>query len=129
MAQGIPIDPDKGVNDLVRQLGEDSKRLILNEVRLAKVEAAESARSAGRGALWLGLAFGAAVVMLVALTLFATTAIGRAANGNYWVGALVTATIEIVAGIWLVKKGLGSFGDAPLTLPETRQGIRLIRNG
>lgn len=129
MAQTVPIDPDKGVNDLVRQLADDSKRLITNEVRLAKAEAVENARVAGRGVVWLGLAFGATVVMLVALTLFLVTVIGRAANGNYWVGALVTAVVEAAVGVWLVKQGLASFGDAPVSLPETRAGIRLIRNG
>ena len=128
VAQRFPIDPDKGIPDLVRQLADDSKRLLGDEVRLAKIETAESVHRAGRGALWLALAFGVAVVMLVALTLFIATAVGRAAHGNYWVGALVAAVVEIVAGAWLLSKGLRLFGHAPYSLPETRGGLRVLKN-
>lgn len=129
MAQQMPIDPDKGVTDLVRELGDDSKRLLLNEVRLAKLEAAESMHGAGRGALWLGVAFGVGVVALVAATLFLATAIGRGVNGHYWIGALLTALIELALGLWLVKQGLKSFERAPYSLPDTRSGLRILRNG
>ena len=129
MAQRVPIDSDKGINDLVKQLGDDSKRLIANEIRLARAEARESVHTAGRGVLWLGLAFGVGVVMLVTFTLFSVTAIGRAANGNYWVGALVTAALEIGIGFWVLRRGLREFGGAPYSMPETRRGITLIRGG
>ena len=129
MAHRVPIDPDKGLNDLVRQLGDDSKRLITNEVRLAKAEAAESVHTAGRGALWLGLAFGIGVVALVAFTLFTVTVIGRIFDGNYWVGALITAVIEIALGFWALKRGLSRFSDAPFSMPQTRYGMHVIKNG
>src|SRR2546423_9989699 len=48
VAQRVSIDPDKGINDLVGQLGDDSKRLLADEVRLAKLETAESVSRAGR---------------------------------------------------------------------------------
>jgi uncharacterized membrane protein YqjE len=128
MAQRVAIDPDKGLPDLVKQLGDDSKRLIGDEVRLAKLETADSLHRAGRGALWLGLAFGVAVVMLVALTLFIATVFGRIANGHYWVGALLAAAIEIAAGLWLLQKGLASFKRAPFSLPETRSSLKLARD-
>lgn len=129
MAQRVPIDSDKGINDLVKQLGDDSRRLITNEIRLAKAEARDSVHTAGRGVLWLGLAVGAGIVMLVASTLFAVTVIGRAANGNYWVGALATAVLEIGIGFWVLRRGLREFGGAPYSMPETRRGITLIKGG
>lgn len=128
MAHYVAIDPDKGVPDLVRQLTDDSKRLIGDEVRLAKLETSESLRRAGKGALWLGFAFGAAVVMLVAFTLFFATLFGRIANGHYWVGALLTAAMEIAAGLWLVQRGLGAFRKAPYSMPETRSSLKLARD-
>jgi uncharacterized membrane protein YqjE len=128
MAQRIAIDPDKGLPELVRQLGTDSKRLIGDEVRLAKLETSESIHNAGRGALWLGLAFGVAVVMLVAFTLFFATLFGRIANGHYWVGALLTAVLEIAAGLWLLQRGLAAFKKAPYSLPETRSSLQLARD-
>ena len=44
--------------------------------------------------------------MLVALTVFVATLIGRIANGHMWVGALVTGVIELALGFWLLKRGL-----------------------
>lgn len=128
MATRVPIDPDKGVTDLVGQLTDDSKRLLADEVRLAKLETTESLHRAGNGALWLGLGFGAAVVMLVAFTLFFATLFGKIANGHYWVGAMLTAALELAAGLWLVQRGLADLKRAPITLPETRSTLKLSRD-
>ena len=128
MAQRVAIDPDKGLPDLVRQLSDDSRRLIGDEVRLAKLETSESLHRAGRGALWLGLAFGIGVVMLVAFTLFFATLFGRVANGHYWVGAFLTAAIEIAGGLWLLQKGLAAFKKAPYSMPDTRATLKLARD-
>lgn len=128
VAQRVPVDPDKGINDLIRQLGDDTKRLLSDEVRLAKLETIESLGRGGRGALWLGVSFGVAVVMLVAFTLFFATLFGRIANGHYWVGAFLTAAIEIALGLWLVQRGLAAFKKAPYTLPETRAGLKVLKS-
>jgi putative superfamily III holin-X len=126
VAQRVLIDPDKGLTDLVRQLGDDSKRLLSDEVRLAKLETAESMHRAGKGALWLGVAFGVVVVALVAFTLAFATLFGRIANGHYWVGAMLTASLEIALGLWLVQRGLAAFKKAPYSLPETRAGLKVL---
>ena len=89
-ARPIATDPDTGIPDLIRRLTDDSKRLVTDEVQLAKLETKDSLHCAARGALWLGVAFGVFVIVLVALTVFVTTLIGRIANGHMWVGALVT---------------------------------------
>ena len=73
------------------------------------------------------MAFGVAVVALVAVTLFLATAFGAIANGHYWVGALLTAAIEIAAGLWLVQRGLAAYRGAPYSMPDTRTGLRLVR--
>jgi hypothetical protein len=129
VAQRVTIDPDKGLNDLVRQLGDDSKRLLGDEVHLAKLEAADSLQQAGNGGMWLSVAFGIAVVMLVAFTLFFASLFGRIANGHYWVGAMLTAALEIAAGLWLVQRGTRAFKRAPYSLPETRAGLKVLRSG
>jgi hypothetical protein len=67
------------------------------------------------------------VVMLVAFTLFVATLFGRIANGHYWVGAMITAAVEIALGLWLVQKGAAAFKDAPYSLPETRTGLRILK--
>ena len=119
----VVIDPDTGIPDLIRRLTDDSKRLVTDEVQLAKLEAKESLHRATRGALWLGLAFGVAIIMLVALTVFIATLIGRIANDHMWVGALVTGVIELGLGFWLLKRGLSTYTKPSYTLEETRSSL------
>jgi hypothetical protein len=122
-ARSITSDPDTGIPDLVRSLTQDSRRLIADEVRLAKIETKESLHRAAHGALWMALAFGASVVMLAALTIFVTTLIGRTANGHMWLGALVTGLLEIGAGIYFVKRGAQAMVTPSYTLEESRGAI------
>src|SRR5829696_5303318 len=100
-----PIDPEAGIPDLIRRLAVDSKRLVGDEVRLAKLEVRENVRTGVRGALWMALAFGAAVVALVALTVLVAAVLGRLL-GNYWAGALITGALELLVAFFLVKRGL-----------------------
>jgi len=117
------IDPDTGIPDLIRRLTDDSKRLVTDEVQLAKLEAKDSLHRATRGALWLGLAFGVSIIMLVALTVFIATLIGRIANDHMWIGALVTGVIELGLGFWLLKRGLSTYTKPSYTLEETRSSL------
>jgi uncharacterized membrane protein YqjE len=117
------IDPDTGIPDLIRRLTDDSKRLVTDEVQLAKLEAKDSLHRATRGALWLGLAFGVSIIMLVALTVFIATLIGRIANDHMWLGALITGVIELGLGFWLLKKGLSTYTKPSYTLEETRSSL------
>jgi len=123
-ARPVHIDPEVGLPDLVKRLADDSKRLVKDEVRLAKIEAGESMKSASKGAMWLGLAFGIGIVMLIALTVALATGIGQIANGNMWLGALLTGAIEIGLGLWLVKRGVSSFGEPSYTFEETRAEVK-----
>jgi len=116
-------DPDPGIPDLIRRLTSDSKRLVTDEVQLAKIEAKESMHRATRGVLWLSLAFGAAVVMLVAVTLLLTSLLGRLVSGHMWVGALITGAIELAVGAWLLKKGLAAFREPSYSLEQTRASL------
>jgi uncharacterized membrane protein YqjE len=122
-ARPIVTDPDTGIPDLIRRLTADSKRLATDEVQLARLEAADSLHHATRGALWMALAFGAGVVMLVALTLLFTSLFGRLMGDHMWFGALVTGVIELALGGWLVKRGLSSFAEPSYTLEQTRASL------
>lgn len=122
-ARPILTDPDTGIPDLIRRLTVDSKRLVSDEVSLAKLEAKDSLHRATRGTLWMALAFGISVVMLVALTVFGATLVGRLANGHMWVGALLIGLVELGLGAWLVKKGLAAYATPAYTLPETRHAL------
>ena len=123
-ARPIVTDPDTGIPDLIRRLSEDSKRLVTDEVQLAKLETKESLHRASRGMLWMVLAFGAAVVMLVALTILVATLLGRLDKGHMWFGALVTGIVELGLGGWMLKRGLTSYKEPSYTLVETRESLK-----
>lgn len=122
-ARPIITDPDTGIPDLVRRLGDDSKRLMVDEVHLAKLEAKESIHRAGKGALWMALAFGAGVVMLVALTIMLATLIGQIARGHMWLGALVTGLLDLGLGLYLIKRGTAVYRGPSYSMVETRGSL------
>ena len=128
-ANPLHIDPDAGIPDLIRRLTDDGKRLVSDEIRLAKIETRESVKRAGRGGIRLALAFGIGVVALVAMTLLMVTLIGRLANGHMWVGAIVTGIVELIVAAVLLKKGFSAFAEPSYTLEETRAALSTIRNG
>ena len=123
-ARPIMTDPDTGIPDLIRRLTDDSKRLVTDEVQLAKMETRDSLHRVTKGALWMGLAFGAGVVTLVALTIFLSTLIGRLVNGHMWLGAMITGIVELVAGGLLVKKGISTLAEPSYTLEQSRQALK-----
>ena len=129
----MQVDPDVGITDLIRRLTDDSKRLVSDEVRLAKLEVREGIRLGAKGTLWLAVAFGVAVVALVAATVFLAALIGRIANHHYWLGAIVTGLVELGLALWLVKRGLHSFSEPSYTLAETRaeakRTVEALTNG
>jgi uncharacterized membrane protein YqjE len=120
----VQVDPDTTIGDLVRRLTGDSKRLVRDEIRLAKLEIGENLHAGARGVMWLALAFGIGVIALTALTIAVATAIGRAANGHMWVGAVVTGLLEIALGGWLITRGIKAYGTPSYTLGESREELR-----
>jgi hypothetical protein len=123
-ARPIVSDPDTGIPDLIRRLTDDSKRLVTDEVHLAKLETRESLHRAGRGALWMVLGFGAGVIALVALTILLATLIGQMDRGHMWFGALLTGILELGIGAYLVKRGIGAYSASSYTLPDTRHALK-----
>ena len=72
----------------------------------------------------MALAFGIGVVTLVAATLLLVTLIGRLARGHMWVGALVTAVIELGVAMYLIRRGITAFKQPSYTLEETRETVK-----
>ena len=123
-AQRVPVDPNAGIPDLIRDLADDSKRLLKDEVQLGKLETKESVKRASKGALWMALAFGIGVVSLVALTLLLVTLIGRLASNHMWIGALVTGVVELGLALFLIGRGMRAFKQPSYTLEETRETVK-----
>ena len=103
------ITQDTTIPELVRSLGDDSKHLVSDEVRLAKLEMREAAHHAGAGAILLAVAFAAVVIAAIGATVFVATLVGRLAGGHMWLGSLVAAVVDLGVGAVCVKKGLDEF--------------------
>jgi hypothetical protein len=88
---------DASASELVKQLSEQTSRLVQQEMELAKVELAEKGKQAGIGA---GLFGGAGVFGLYALGALTAAAIaGLSLAMDTWLAALIVAVIwAAVAG-------------------------------
>jgi hypothetical protein len=122
-ANRMPIDPDAGIPDLVHRLTDDSKRLMTDEVHLAKLEVTDNVKRAGKGSMLLAVSFGIGVVALSFVTLGVATLIGRLAAGHMWVGAVVAAVIELPIGFVLLKRGLHAYAEPSYSLEQTRESL------
>ena len=111
---------------LLRELAEESVGLVRNEIRLARVEAAEAFQAIGRGS---ALVASAAVLLL--LGVFAVLAglillIGDQwlPRDQYWLAALIVAVITGGIAVWFAKQGLTLLSPKQLTPEETVTTIK-----
>ena len=122
--QGIRIEPEPTIGDLVARLTDDSKRLVHNEVRLARLETGESIQQAMQGGIRLALAFGITILTLVALSVLLTAVIGSVLIGEAWAGALITGALEMIVGALILWGGLRVMKRADFTLGESRAELK-----
>jgi len=115
---------DAGIPDLIRRLTDDSKRLAVDEVRLAKLELRESVRNGIHGSVWLAVALGVGVVALVAFTVLGIAVIAKITGDNVWAGALIVGAVELGAGWFLLRKGLSEFREPSYTLAASRESLK-----
>jgi hypothetical protein len=120
----MPVDPNAGIPELIARLGDDSKRLVNNEIRLAKLEMHDHIKKSSKDFMWLAIAFGLGVVAMMAFTMFVITLLGRVLNGHMWVGALIVGVIELGVGYVLIKRGVHAFEDESYSLPMTRESLK-----
>jgi uncharacterized membrane protein YqjE len=123
----MPVDPNIGIPDLISRLGDDSKRLINDEVRLAKLEIRDHIKQASKDAMWLAISFGLAVVAMMGFTMFVITLVGRVLNGHMWIGAIGVGIIELGLGYLLIKRGTQAFKDESYSLAVTRESLKDTR--
>jgi hypothetical protein len=117
----VQIEPNVGIPGLLGRLSDDSKRLVGDKARLARLEMRESVRVGMRGMLWLALGFGIGVIGLVALTVLLAVVFGNGLLGKAWAGALIAGGIELVIGGALILAGSRILKRTDYTLDESRQ--------
>lgn len=118
------VDPETGIPDLIRRLGDDSKRLAGDEVRLAKLELHESVRTGAAGSIRLALALAFGIVAAVALTVLLVAAVAAVMNHNYWAGSLIVGMLDLVVGFVLVKRGVSAVKSPHYSLQASRESLK-----
>ena len=107
---------DRSLGELLKQLSEQTTRLVHQELELAKAELQEKGKQAGQGA---GLFGGAGAIGLAALgALTACFILALDIIMPAWLTALIVAVVYGIVAFVLVKQGQARMKRATPPLPE-----------
>jgi Flp pilus assembly protein TadB len=107
---------DRSLGELLKQLSEETTRLVHQELELAKAELTQKGRQAGMGA---GLFGGAGALGLAALgALTACFILALNAIMPAWLAALIVAVVYGIIAFVLVKQGQARMKRAVPPVPE-----------
>jgi uncharacterized membrane protein YqjE len=107
---------DRSLGELLKQLSQETTRLVHQELELAKAELAQKGKQAGAGAGMFGGAGALGLAALGALTacfILALNAIMPA-----WLAALLVAVVYGIIAFVLVKQGQAKLKAAGPPVPE-----------
>lgn len=117
------VREEKSVGELVGEVSRDLSTLIRQEVELAKAEAAQSAKRAGKGAGMFGGAGVAGHMVLLFLSLALWWALGSVMGGGW--SALVVAAVWAVVAAVLAARGRSELKSVE-GLPQTADSVKKI---
>ncbi|HZS59258.1 MAG TPA: phage holin family protein [Gemmatimonadaceae bacterium] len=115
---------EPSVNTLVRRLADDMKRLVHDEVALAKVELRHAGAALAPQGVKLGMAVGLAFGGSLTLIAFLVIGLGELLSGNYWLSALIVGVICTAAGGLLVQSAAHRIARIQLVPRETTSAVR-----
>jgi uncharacterized membrane protein YqjE len=95
---------DRSLGELFNELKDQTNLLISQQIRLAKVEAAEKGKQAGKAAAFV--AVGGFVVYAGLLAIIAGIILVLSQVVPLWVAALVVGVIVALVGYLVMQKGL-----------------------
>ena len=113
-------DGRRGLGALLRDLAEGSGALVRNEVTLARLEAAETARAVGLGTGMV--AAGGVLALLGALALLAgliMLAGDQWLRDRYWLAALIVTVISAALAAWFARRGMALLSPRRLAPDQT----------
>ena len=119
----------QSVGELVGEISRDLSTLIRQEVELAKAEATQSAKRAGKGAGLFGGAGVAGHMVLLFLSLALWWALGSVLGGG-WSALVVAGVWAVIAGVLAVRgrseiravEGLPQTADSVKKIPDAPRG-------
>jgi uncharacterized membrane protein YqjE len=107
---------DRSLGELLKQLSEQTTRLVHQELELAKAELTQKGKQAGMGA---GMFGGAGAIGLAALgALTACFILALDAVMPAWLAALIVAVVYGIVAFVLVKQGQARIRRATPPVPE-----------
>ena len=109
--------------ELVKQVSEQTQRLVRQEIALARLEISEKAKHAGIGA---GMLAGAAFVAFFGIaTLIAVIVLALSTVLDAWLAALIVAVVLLALAGLLAVLGKGQLSRATPAAPEqTIQSVK-----
>ena len=117
---GDPRDTDelreRSLGELLRQLSEQTTRLVHQELELAKAEISQKGKQAGQGAGMFGGAGALGLAALGALTACLILALNAVMPA--WLAALIVAVVYGIIAFVLVKQGQAKMKAAVPPVPE-----------
>lgn len=121
---------DRSVADLVRELRDESTKLVREEIALAKTEMSEKASVFGRNAIALvaggAIAFLGLIFLLRALSEginLMLMAMGLPFHGD-WLAPLIVGTVVCAIGIVMVMKAKSTLADASIVPDKSIQSLK-----
>jgi uncharacterized membrane protein YqjE len=122
---------EQSTAELLRQLSEQTTKLVRQEIELAKAELTEKGKKAGIGAGMFGGAGALAFYAFGALTACLILALATAVDG--WLAALVVAVVYGAAAGVLAITGRHKVTDATPPVPEqavdsTKEDVRWVKS-
>jgi uncharacterized membrane protein YqjE len=121
---------EQSTAELLRQLSEQTTKLVRQEIELAKAELTEKGKKAGTGAGMFGGAGALAFYAFGALTACLILALATAVDG--WLAALIVAVVYGAAAGVLALTGKQKVTEATPPLPEqavdsTKEDVRWVK--
>jgi uncharacterized membrane protein YqjE len=107
---------DRSLGELLKQLSEQTTRLVHQELELAKAELTQKGRQAGQGAGMFGGAGALGLAALGALTACFILALSELVPA--WLAALIVAVVYGIVAFVLVKQGQAKLKQATPPVPE-----------
>jgi uncharacterized membrane protein YqjE len=119
----------RSIGELLRDLANDSTRLVRDELALAKTEAQEKVSQVGSAVAMMAIG---AVLAIPALVLILQAVVTVLSNFMYdWVAMLLVGIVIALVGYLLVRKGQNDLSAGRLaperTAANLRRDVRLVQ--
>ncbi len=124
-----PTSAEPSLGDLFRNLSEETKHLVQQEVALAKTEAFDKAKKAASHIAKVAaggfVAYAGFVVTLVGLGTLIGALLSDMELGNEyaWLGLLIVGLLTLVVGAILANSGISGFKNTDFSLERTSRTL------